>query len=189
MSIFLCLILASLFLSSCVSGIWTGASLIYDRHNLYKKLDDFQLASSANRALYKDNLLKCDDCEVDVAVFNGDVLLVGSLPSRHLRHEAVLRAKTVPGHRRLFNQIRISRQTDDVVQDSWITAKIRSQIVADSDIDPNQFKVVTSNHVVYLMGDVMPAQARIVIHIARDCVGVKRVVTLFRYYQLTEKVS
>ncbi len=73
------------------------------------------------------------------------------------------------------------------MEDNWITTKIRSKILADSTIDPNDFKVVTADQIVYLMGDVIPEQAAKVIHIARTCTGVKRVVKLFKYYNLSDK--
>jgi hypothetical protein len=37
------------------------------------------------------------------------------------------------------------------------------------------------------MGDVIPKEANIVIQIARECAGVKRVVKLFKYYNLDDK--
>ena len=70
-----------------------------------------------------------------------------------------------------------------LVEDGWITAKIRIGILQDSSIDPDQFKIVTVDELVYLMGDVIPAQALKVIMISRNCDGVRRVVKLFRYYQ------
>ena len=162
--------------------MWTGVSLVYDRHNIYKKISDFQLAANANRALYHDKHFKQDDCAIDVAVLNGDVLLVGHVPTVAFRKEAHSRVATLQGIRRLFTQIDISRAPGNTVQDSWITATIRSQIFSDSTIDPHQFKVVTSGQIVYLMGDVIPAQAAHVIQYARACAGVKRVVKLFKYY-------
>ncbi len=74
---------------------------------------------------------------------------------------------------------------DNTVQDAWITAKIRSQVVADASIEPRQFKVVTADRIVYLMGDVMPEQGARVIHVARYTEGVRRVVKLFNYYRLS----
>ena len=174
-------------LTGCISDVWTGASLVYDRHNVYKKLSDYQLAANANRALYKDKLFKRDDCSIDLAIINGDILLAGHVPTDELRQEANERVTSVGGYRRLFNQLAVSTAGNDTLEDDWITAKIRSQIFADSAIDPHQFKVVTSEQIVYLMGDVIPAEASRVIQFARSCAGVKRVVKLFRYFNLSDK--
>lgn len=180
-------LLLSLLLSGCVSHVITGASLVYGRHNTYLKIGDFKLHASANRALYRDMLFKQSNIAMEVVVFNRDILLVGSVPTAALRQEAYQRVDAAtPGKRRLFNQLAISNSLGDMVQDSWITAKIRSRIIADSDINPDAFKILTFGHIVYLMGDVIPVQANQVILFARECNGVKRVVKLFKYYNLSD---
>ena len=64
--------------------------------------------------------------------------------------------------------------------DCWITAKIRSRIFTDSSIAPKDFKIVTVDGIVYLMGEVREEQAARVIDIARETKGVLRVVKLLR---------
>ena len=122
-----------------------------------------------------------------MAVFNGDLLLVGHVPELALREEIMRRISNISGFRRVFNQIDVADLPNNSMNDSWITTKIRSQIFADSTIDPNVFKVITSDNIVYLMGDVQPNQATKVIDIARNTEGVVRVVKLFKYYNLSEK--
>jgi osmotically-inducible protein OsmY len=182
---FVVFLLSCSLLTGCLSGVWSGATLIYDRHNVYKKISDYELSAEAHRALYGDNVFKRERCTIDLAVFNGDILLVGHVPTLALRQTAIKRISTLSGYRRLFNQMDISQQPNNTLEDSWITTKIRSQIFADSAIDPNAFKVITSDRVVYLMGDVRPAQAALVINIASNTTGVERVVKLFKYYNLS----
>ena len=162
--------------------------MVYGRHSTYRKIDDFQLNASANRALYKDLLFKQKGIAIEVVVFNRDVLMVGHVPTTALRQEAYSRVDAVTsGKRRFFNQLAIASSSSDNVQDVWTTAKIRSRIIADADINPDAFKIVTFGHIVYLMGDVVPAQAEKVIFFARSCAGVKRVVKLFKYYNLSDR--
>jgi osmotically-inducible protein OsmY len=178
-----------LLLASCagVGSVWTGAMLVYDRHNLYKKIDDYHLGADAHRVLFQDKHLQCDGCVIDVAVFHRDVLLTGHVPSRALRAEANARLDTLPSIRTKYNQLAIRTTADHTMHDSWITAKIRSQMMADAEINPRQFKVVTADGIVYLMGDVLPGEADRVIQIARQTEDVLRVVTLFNYYRLSSK--
>ena len=179
--------MSGILLAGCWgSSLWTGANLVYDRYDVYKEVSDFELSAAVNRALYKDKVFKCAACAVDVAVFNGDILLAGHVPNVHLRTEAQKRI-TIPGYRRIFNQLSISPLASNTVEDSWITAKIRSGTLRDASIDPDQFKIVTADNIVYLMGDVIPGQARNVVLIARSTDGVKRVVKLFKYYHLTDR--
>lgn len=161
--------------------------MVYDRHNIYKKVNDFNLGANVNRAFYSDDTFKCKHCSIDIAVFNRDVLLAGHVPSKALYREAQTRIKNVKGYRRVFNQIEVRDAPSEYYEDIWITTKIRARIIADANINPNHFKVVTSDNVVYLMGDVIPEQAERVKEIARSCSGAKKVVTMFQYYNLSLK--
>lgn len=184
---FIILLILSLCLSGCLGTVWTGATTVYDRHSLYKKLNDYHILVEINNVLAVNKTFDNPKCTIDIAVFNGDVLLAGHVPSLELYEELRQRISKVKGYRRLFNVITVSRISANGVQDSWITTKIRSQIVADSSIDPNAFKVVTSDRVVYLMGDVQREEADKVVKIARFTNGVARVVKIFRYYTFQNK--
>lgn len=184
---FVFILISILCLSACVSSLWTGANIIYDRHHIYNKVTDFQLQANANRALYHDKQLKRDDVTLELAVFHRDVLLLGRVPTKALRETVLQRVTNVPNKRRLFNQIEVSHQRENPIEDSFITTQVRARTLADADIDPEAFKVVTFNQLVYLMGDVLPDQAKKVVAIARSCAGVKRVVVLFQYYSLIRR--
>jgi osmotically-inducible protein OsmY len=179
----------SIFLSGCLSGVWTGANLFYDRHNVFHSLSDYELDTRAHRTLFQGDALECTECHIDVAVFNGDILLAGHVETAEIREEAYKRLAAQQGYRHLYNKISIEPFKTNLLKDSWITAKIRSQIIADSEIDPHAFKIVTSDQVVYLMGDVIPNQAKWVVDIASTTAGVKRVVKLLNYYHLMGKVE
>lgn len=178
----LILILLTSLLCGCLTNIWTGANLVYDRHDVYKKLNDYHLLVDVNNSLYADKQLKCDVCVLDIAVFNGDILVAGHLPSEVLINKARNRLLRVLGYRHLFIEIKLSQFNRNQLQDAWITTKIRSQIFADDSIDPNAFKVVTSDQVVYLMGDVRREEAKAVISMARNTAGVVKVVKLLKYF-------
>lgn len=188
-SIYSVLICSCLLLSGCITAVgslWSGANLVYDRRKVGHTLSDVELYSLATRALYKDDYFDCPRCHLDLAVFNGDILMTGHLESEAMREEAYTRVAPTPEYRRLFKEIRVEPFRTDILKDSWITTKIRSKIIADSEIDPRTFKIVTSDQIVYLMGDVMPDQADWVVTIARNTAGVIRVVKFLKYYHLTD---
>lgn len=171
---------------ACIGTIWTGASMVYDRHNIYKQVDDYRLTANLSEALFEDKVLKQPGCSIDLAVFNGDVLLAGHLPDQQMRDLAITRVEKTGGYRRFFNQMTVHSPNYSSIGDGWITARIRARILADSAIDPHTFKVLTSDRIVYLMGDVKPDQAARVISIASNTGGVLRVVKLLKYYNLSE---
>lgn len=172
-----------LMLSGCLgSYIWTGASMFYDRHNVYKKVSDYELSANANHLVFHDEYLKCSNCLVDITAFNSDMLLSGHLPTPAMRKELERRVAHLPDYRHIYNEVTVSTAPTQTVEDMWITTKIRTQILSDEEIDPHPFKVVTTDGVVYLMGEVQADQARRIIHIARQTPGVIRVVKLMRTY-------
>lgn len=175
------------FLTGCIGSLWTGAGLVYDRHQVINTLSDYQLFIDTTRALFANDALRCHLCHLDVTVFNGDILVAGHLESEEMRQEAYRRLSQLTGYRRLFKEISVQPIRVNIAKDSWITAKIRSKIVADSEIDPRTFKIITTDQIVYLMGDVMSNQAQWVTDIARNTDGVIRVVKLFKYYHLSDK--
>jgi osmotically-inducible protein OsmY len=183
----LILITLSGLLCGCLSNVWTGANLVYDRHDVYKKFNDYHLLIEVNNSLYIDKLLHCDLCILDTAVFNGDILVAGHVPTEELLNEARQRLFQVKEYRHLFIELALSKESPSGLQDSWITAKIRSQIFGDSTIDPKAFKIVTSDCVVYLIGDVKAEQAERVIQIARSTAGVIRVIKLLNYFTYQSK--
>jgi len=172
--------------SACVSNLWTGASIAYDRHSWYKTLGDYELTNQVERALYQDNALKEPDCHVELAVFNRDILLAGTVDSMPKRALAEARARQAAGsHATIYNQLSVNTHHDSAqFTDSWITTKIRSGIFADASIPPKVFKIVTVDGTVFIMGHVKTAHAEKVVDIARDTEGVKKIVKLMKYYQL-----
>jgi osmotically-inducible protein OsmY len=169
-------------LSGCVSNVWTGANLVYDRHSVYKKFNDYHLFVAVNDVLAKDRIYRNSQCSLDIAAFNGDILVAGHVPNEQLFEELRHRLALVKDYRRLYNFVTLNSSYSSSVTDSWITTKLRSQIFADQSIDPNAFKIITSDGVVYLMGDVQVDEAEKVVQIARSTRGVVQVVKLLKYF-------
>ncbi|MFI4963329.1 MAG: BON domain-containing protein, partial [Legionellales bacterium] len=129
-----------------------------------------------------DKVLKAPGCSLDIAVFNGDVLIAGHLPTEELMRLALHRLSPVSDYRRIFKQIVLSNQSSSSTEDAWITTRIRSDIFTDGGIDASAFKIITSDRIVYIMGDVRSDQAEKVISMSRQVAGVLRVVKLMKYF-------
>lgn len=162
--------------------------MIYDRHNIYKKVTDYQLTGRAIQALYSDDKFKAPACacSIDITVFKGKILLAGHVPEQNLREEAQRRIAQANNSQRIYNQLEVKIRETNALEDGWITAKIRTQILADASIDPNSIKVTTTDNIVYLLGEMQPDQGSKVVHIARNTAGVKKVVKILQYYTYTK---
>ena len=124
-----------------------------------------------------------DQSHIEVTVFNHVVLLTGQTPNPTWRQQAETIAKSVPKVTRVYNQISLQGPTSTLTRtsDSWITTKIKGQMLATEDLKSSSIKVLTENGVVYLMGTVNRQQADIATDIARQVSGVQKVVKVFQY--------
>lgn len=174
----LVLLLPLMLLSSCISGIWTGANLIYGRHNLYKKISDYKLNTATNFALFNTKGLKCAACVIDVTVFNADILISGHVPTQTIAQILQKRLQQISNYRHLYNKVIVANIIPQELQDSWITMQIRSQILQDANIDPDVFKIVTTDGIVYIMGRAHLEQTKAVIYLAKNATNVRKVIVL-----------
>lgn len=175
-------------LPACVSTAVSGAQAVYDRHGLQTSFNDHYIAMKVDRAIYW-NSDRYKHSNISINVFNGIVLLTGQVPTSEL-HEGLTRlVKSIPEVDKIYNLTIVSEPLSTItsISDAWITAKIKSQLIACVDIDPTQIKVVTENGTVYLMGIVYPDQALGAVEMARTTTGVENVVKIFSYLRISKK--
>jgi len=173
-------------LQSCfVAGAAAGAAavaMVYDHRTIANTLDDTKIANKIVANL-KTNKSFWQDSHIEVTTFNHIVLLTGQTPKPEWRQSAGDIAKSVDGVDKVYNQITVEGPTSSLTRtsDAWISAKIRTQMLAAQDLKSSSIKVVTENGTVYLMGIVSQSQADIAVDIARKVTGVLRVIKIFSY--------
>jgi osmotically-inducible protein OsmY len=122
-----------------------------------------------------------DDAHLVIVSYNGYVLVAGQVASQALKDKATDVVREVRGVRRIYNELEVAAPSSGMTRtsDTWITSKVKSYMLASSDIQGNRVKVVTENGVVYLMGLATRAEAERIAAEAADTSGVQRVVKLF----------
>lgn len=177
----------TLTLQGCifVAGAAAGAAaiaVVYDHRTISNTLQDTQISKKIYDRIKLVPALR-DESHIDVTVFNRVVLLTGETPNPAWRQQAEEIAKSVPNVQRVYNQIAIQGPTSSLTRtsDSWITTKIKGQMLATEDLKSGSIKVVTQNGVVFLLGIVTRQQADIAVDIARQVSGVQKVVKVFQY--------
>lgn len=177
-----------LFMTGCagVSVIFSGANLVHDRYYVASALKDQHISLMAHEAINNSPEL-VEKSSICVATCNKIVLLTGHTKSWALWKKARQKVAKISGIKRIYNYIRVRKDAKSIeyLKDSWITTKVRTKIIANFDVDPRKVKVVTDNGTVYLMGCVPRKEANIIVKMARDTDGVKRVKTLFEYIVIT----
>jgi hyperosmotically inducible protein len=142
------------------------------------ELDDSVITTKVKTALMTDNLAKGGDTSVETR--KGEVLLSGFVDSQAQADREVQLAKGVEGVQSVQNKLMIKdgkSTAGNVLDDSVITVKVKSALMADDKTRGTEFAVTTNKGVVQLSGFVDSAdeQARATT-VARNVEGVQSVV-------------
>ena len=183
----LALVILSLTLQGCffVAGAAAGAAaiaIVYDQRTVDSILQDQRIAREAQNKIHNNPELR-NNTHINVTSFGQVVLLTGETPTAALRNQVEEITRSVKGIVRIYNAITIQDPTSALTQasDSWITAKIKTDILATKGLKSASIKVITENGSVYLMGTITAAQENNIINIARHTAGVQKVVKIFQY--------
>jgi osmotically-inducible protein OsmY len=174
-------------LQSCIFVVGAAAggaavSAVYDHRKLGQIQQDNRLN---NKIIDKINTIPDlhDRAHISVTTFNGVVLLSGEALTPELKQQVESAAHEVDGISKIYNEIEIKGPSSSLTKasDSWITAKIKTHMLATKGLESGSIKVVTENGTVYLMGVVNRDQADNTVDIARQVAGVQRVIKIFQY--------
>ena len=123
------------------------------------------------------------DGNIRVVAFKHIVLLLGQVPTTDQRTKAHNIARHYGGNRRIVNRITIEGPISALshTSDTWITTKVKAQLISGYAFKAGQFKVTTENGIVYLLGNVSAQESALATKIARETKGVRKVVTLFEH--------
>jgi osmotically-inducible protein OsmY len=180
--------ISAMILPGCpaiVVGAAAGAAataIVYDHRTVNAIMQDNNMGNQVFVLLHEDADIKAQ-CHIVVSAFRGSVLLAGQAPTEELRERAVTITKTVSGIKRIYNEITIEEPTTMTEQstDSWITSKVKTQLLATKGLSSSHFKVVTENGTVFLIGEVTRDQSELAVNAARHVEGVQKVVKIFDY--------
>jgi osmotically-inducible protein OsmY len=160
----------------------TGTTAVYDKRNVKTILQDENISYQMTKRLFNyPNVTK--QSHVVISTYQDTVLLAGQAPTEKLRDKIVEITKQDPRIKRLYDEITIEGPSSSLTRasDAWITAKVKTQLLATKNLKSRQFKVVTENGVVFLMGVVDRSQAQVAVNVARHVDGVQKVVKVFQY--------
>ena len=164
------------------AGGAVGGAIVYDKRGIKTMVSDQNISQQASSKIYNDTELRTQ-AHIVVTSFNRIVLVVGQAPTAELRDRAIALVQSVPNVRRVYNEITIEPPTSasQRAEDTWITTKAKSEMLARKGLQSTQIKVLTENGVVYLMGVVTPSQGDLAADVVRRVSGVQQVVKLFEY--------
>lgn len=120
---------------------------------------------------------------INAVAFDGKVLLVGQAVDDATKAQLAEQIRQLSNVSTIFNQIQVRPlpKLGEVSKDSWLTTKVKSQLIGSKKLQDVTIQVITEGQEVYLLGYVTREQANIATEIARNVSGVKKVVKVFEY--------
>ncbi|MBJ3815330.1 divisome-associated lipoprotein YraP [Shimwellia pseudoproteus] len=183
----LAVLATALLLQGCIATAVVGSAAVAtktatDPRTVGTQVDDGTLELRVNKNLAKDEQLK-KQARVSVTAYQGKVLLTGQAPTTDLSAHAKQIAMGTDGVTEVYNEIRQGAPIGLGVasSDTWITTKIRSQLLASDQVKSSNVKVTTENGEVFLLGLVTPTEGKAAADMASRVSGVKHVTTAFTY--------
>lgn len=180
------ILLTILFLQGCAAAVVAGTAgavtAANDRRTLGSQIDDNNIEIKSSIAISEIERLH-KFANINVISVNGIVLMIGQAPNQEMINEAQKAIEGIDGIRKIHNQIRIGSNIGMSTQthDSWLTSKVKTQLLTTEDISSNNIKVITENGEVFLMGLVSNTEANTAVDVARNVSGVERVIKVFEY--------
>ena len=174
------------FLHGCagvvVAGAAAGGAMAADRRTAGTIVEDQSIELKAMQLINGDEEL-AEKTHVSVTSYNGVMLLTGEAPTAELRDRLISVVRPIEKIKRIHNEIRIAAPVSLSVSsnDTVITGRVKSALLAAKGINPLHVKVVTSSGSVYLMGLVTHSEAGFATDVVRRVDGVERVVRIFEF--------
>ena len=176
------------FVSSCASVISATTGNEGIEENRGSRSMGAVVDDNSIETVIKVNLNAADEqlkkAHINVVSFNGTVLLVGQVPSQDIKNLATRVARTSSSRvKEVYNELEVAGATTfrSRSNDAWLTAKIKTLMLADAEVSGMRTKVVTENGVVYLMGLLTQEEANTAVNVVSNTKGVTKVVRAFEY--------
>lgn len=180
-------LLSTLLLQGCIVGVVASGAAVAtktatDPRSVGTQVDDTTLEARVENAIRKDQQLK-KEARVVATAYQGKVLLTGQAPNTELATRAKQIALGVEGATAIYNEIRQGTPVGlgTASSDTWISTKVRSELLTSDSVKSSNVKVTTENGEVFLLGLVTQKEGQSAAQIASQVSGVKHVTTAFTY--------
>lgn len=170
-------------LSGCgalfLGGAATTATVATDRRSAGQQVDDQTIELKSSNDMQK---AFGDKARISSMSYAGQLLLLGDVPTQADKQKAEDMAREISRVTSIKNFIRVGDKTPLSVRtnDTWITSKVKSNMIATKDVPFRTIKVTTERGVVYLMGMVTKDEGDRAAKVASSINGVNKVVKLFK---------
>lgn len=177
-------LVGSTLLSGCITSLVLGGAaatglIVSDRRSAGMQLTDKTIGVSVESKIKSQ--LNADTLRVNATSVNQRVLLTGEVANQTDKDRAAQIARSVKDVKEVVNELIIGQPApfNTRSRDSWISSKVRSELLFTKNIPSRTISITTSQGVVYLMGNVTQQEGNLAAQTAASVAGVVRVVKVF----------
>ena len=136
-----------------------------------------QVGALGNKSPYQFNV------RVTANTFRGNVLLMGQAVSQDYLDQVETDVRKISGVKVVYNQMKVKPllSIGAISKDTWITTKVKSALLGESELREIKITVYTEDTEVFLVGALSRYHADKAVDIARNISGVTRVIRAFYY--------
>ncbi len=162
-----------------IAGAAAGGAVLYDQRDQGTILNDLQLTSKAKKAFINAPEFK-KQSSLHFHSYNQNLLITGQVSNIELLNRIDEIGQNITQAKTVYNQAHVTGRKiqPSSTKDTWITTKVKTMLLAEKGLRSNDFKVVTENNVVYLMGLTSKSKADLAARITSQVDGVTKVVKL-----------
>ena len=185
-SLIVMLMICALFITGCTEIIHVATESPIqpsaEELSIGTDIDDWELETSIGVNIKKAGS-QLKNSHININSYNRIVLLTGQAPSSEARSLAAEIAKNYRGVRQVYNEIKVSGPTSFIARtnDAWLSAKVKTKLMASEEIESSSFKVVTENGIIYLMGLISQQKAATALELTSEVGGAVKVVSVLEY--------
>ena len=140
------------FLGTILNGTQRVYTIVADDRTTSDDLSDIQINAAVRNALGEKNGALMID--IEVTVFEGAVLLTGTVPRPDILTDIMTATWSVPGVRKVYNYVRVCESPSpvEVAAEAAIASRIKTQLGLTAGIESSNYKLTLEGGTVYLMG-------------------------------------
>ena len=163
------------------AALVTGVNVVTDRRSLARNFNDNTLELALRFEVRNDEELKGNN--VSVTAINGIVLLTGEVATDALRRRAYDIAENHEKTLHVVNELQLAGTTSltSRANDTFITSKVKTNLLNSEAVPFNAVKVVTEGGKVYLLGLVTRDEADAAVEAAQKAGGATHIIKVFEY--------
>ena len=169
------------FVGTLANGFHRVYSMAADDRSTVDDWSDVGINIAVRDALGKKKAALMID--VEVTVFEGAVLLTGTVPKAEVLNEILEATWSVEGVKKVYNYVRVDTapQLIDTASEAAKAAQIKTHLALTAGIDSANYKLVLENGTVYLMGICAGEEEYTKVQsVLKNTDGVERIIYLMR---------